>query len=86
MLRYTILLKPADEDEEPGFSVTVPELPGCFSQGDTFEEAMEHGKEAILCHLEGMVKDGEDIPLETRPYILAQVEVPEPTALKAQAR
>ena len=47
MLRYTVLLRPADDDEPPGFSVIVPELPGCFSQGDTFEEALEMIQDAL---------------------------------------
>ncbi|HLB29430.1 MAG TPA: type II toxin-antitoxin system HicB family antitoxin [Dehalococcoidia bacterium] len=85
MLRYTVLLHPAEPDEEPGFSVFVPALPGCFSQGDSFEEALEHIREAIQLHLEGMLEDGEEIPIESRPYIQVPVEVPEPAALKAKA-
>lgn len=34
------------EEKDGGFSVSVPSLPGCFSQGDTFEEAMGNIKEA----------------------------------------
>jgi len=34
------------EEKSGGFSVSVPSLPGCFSQGDTFEEAMNNIKEA----------------------------------------
>ncbi|MBI2633464.1 MAG: type II toxin-antitoxin system HicB family antitoxin [Parcubacteria group bacterium] len=39
-------------EEEDGYSVSVPSLPGCFSQGDTFEEAVENIKEAIELYLE----------------------------------
>ncbi len=38
--------------EEGGFAVTVPALPGCFSQGETQDEALENIKEAIELHLE----------------------------------
>lgn len=85
MLKYTLLLRATDEDEEPGYSVIVPELPGCFTQGNTFEEAIEHAKEAILGYLEVLLADGEEIPIETKPYIMVPVDVPEPAALKTEA-
>ncbi len=40
------------EEKEGGFSVWVPELPGCASQGETFEEALGNIKEAIELYLE----------------------------------
>lgn len=46
-----------------GYVVSVPDVPGCFSAGDTFTEAFENTKEAIAFHIEGMLEDGEDIPL-----------------------
>jgi antitoxin HicB len=52
-MRFGIILKPA---EDGGFSVTVPALDGCFTQGDTEEEAIENAREAILCYLEGLEK------------------------------
>lgn len=39
------------EEKSGGFSVSVPSLPGCFSQGDTFEEAMSNIKEATNLYL-----------------------------------
>lgn len=39
-------------EEDGGFSVSVPELPGCFSQGDTFEEAQKNIQEAVKLYLE----------------------------------
>ena len=58
---YTIHLIPG---EQGGFSVFVPALPGCFSQGRTEEEAVANAREAIECHLAGMRKAGEPIPDE----------------------
>ncbi|MDH5681097.1 MAG: type II toxin-antitoxin system HicB family antitoxin [Spirochaetota bacterium] len=52
-MKFNIILEPA---EEGGFHVVVPALDGCFSQGDTEEEALENAKEAILCYLEGLEK------------------------------
>lgn len=40
------------EEEDGGYSVSVPSLSGCFSQGDTFEEAAANIKEAIELYLE----------------------------------
>ena len=47
-----------EKDEDGGYTVTVPSLPGCISQGDTKEEAMENIKEAIELHVESLVEDG----------------------------
>lgn len=48
------------------FGVIVPDIQGCFSAGDTFEEALENAKEAISGHLEILAKDGADIPLASK--------------------
>ena len=50
------------KDVESAYGVSVPDLPGCFSAGDTLEEAVEAAQEAIACHLEGLLMDGEPIP------------------------
>jgi len=52
-VRFNIILDP---DEDGGFSVTVPALDGCFTQGETEEEAIKNAKEAILCYIEGLEK------------------------------
>lgn len=41
--------------EDVGFSTTVPDLEGCFSEGDTFEEAYQNTKKAIGLYLDGMI-------------------------------
>lgn len=58
-MRYAVVIH---KDVESVYGVTVPDLPGCFSSGDTFEEAIESAHEAISCHLEGLLMDGEPIP------------------------
>jgi antitoxin HicB len=60
---YRILLTPEDEG---GFSVSVPALPGCFTQGETVEEAIEMAKEAISAYIESLEEDGEPIPDDSR--------------------
>jgi antitoxin HicB len=51
-----------EREEDGGFSVYVPDLPGCVSQGDSHEKAVEHVREAIECYLEALVKLGQPIP------------------------
>ena len=70
---YTIVLTP--EPEEGGYSVTVPALPGCFTQGDTFEEAVANAREAIRCHIEGLALRGHPIPEELEHPAIATVSV-----------
>jgi predicted RNase H-like HicB family nuclease len=50
------------KDPKSLYGVTVPDLPGCFSSGSTFDEAVIMAREAIELHLEGMIEDGEAIP------------------------
>ena len=50
------------EPNRTDYGVTVPDLPGCVSAGDTLEEALANAGEAILGHLEVMVEDGKPVP------------------------
>ena len=61
------------KDNDSDFGVTVPDLPGCFSAGTSMEDALQQIKEAIECHLEGILLDGEPIPSPTLDYtVLAE--------------
>ena len=53
-MKLNIVLEPSDEG---GFTVYVPSLPGCISEGDTEEEALVNIKEAILLYLEDVEDD-----------------------------
>jgi antitoxin HicB len=55
-MKFNVILEPAAEG---GFNVSVPALDGCFTQGETEEEALKNAKEAILCYLEGLEKLNE---------------------------
>lgn len=48
------------KEKEGGFSVWIPALPGCTSQGETFEEAINNIKEAITLYLEDQKEIEED--------------------------
>ena len=66
---YTILLDP--DEEEGGYTVTVPALPGCVTQGETLDEAIAMARDAIAGFIEALAKDGLPIPEEhVRPQLL----------------
>ena len=58
-MRYPIVIH---KDEGSAYGVTVPDLPGCFSGGDTLEEALTASQEAILSHIEVLLMDGHAVP------------------------
>ncbi len=60
--QYTILLEP--DLDEGIYTVSVPALPGCITQGATIEEAIAMAKDAIGLYLEDLVACGEPIPEE----------------------
>ena len=61
-MKFSIVIH---KDPASDYSVTVPDLPGCFSAGDNIEDALDMAKEAIECHIEGMLLDGDIIPKVT---------------------
>ena len=60
-MRYTVNL---EREEDGGYVVSVPALPGCVSQGDNRGEAIGNIREAIKLYLEDCVGAGEPVPLE----------------------
>ena len=60
--QYTIILHP--DTEEGGYTVTVPALPGCVTQGETLEEAIAMAKDAIRLHAETLLAYAEPVPEE----------------------
>ncbi|MEA1923914.1 MAG: type II toxin-antitoxin system HicB family antitoxin [Pseudomonadota bacterium] len=58
------------KDNDSDYGVTVPDLPGCFSAGATVAEALRQAKEAIECHLEGLLLDDEALPMPTEDHTL----------------
>lgn len=73
ILEYNALFTP---ENEGGFSVYVPDLPGCISQGDTFEEAKKNIKEAIELYLESADEDlYGTTPDQARKQFMASIQV-----------
>ncbi|HZR39376.1 MAG TPA: type II toxin-antitoxin system HicB family antitoxin [Ktedonobacteraceae bacterium] len=60
--QYTIILHP--DSEGGGYTVTVPALPGCVTQGETLEEAIAMAKDAIRLYIDSLIADGEPVPEE----------------------
>ncbi len=69
MRNYTIILDP--DFEEGDYTVTVPALPGCITQGETIEQCIERASEAIEGYIESLILDGLPIPEEMeRPQMI----------------
>lgn len=59
-------------DEKHAYGVTVPDLPGCFSAGDTLDDAIANAKDAITGHIELLIELGQDIPTISTVEALAK--------------
>ena len=69
MRTYTIVVEP---EEDGGYYVAVPALPGCFTRGKTIDDCRERAVEAIEVHIAGLLADGEPVPEQVgTPQLLA---------------
>jgi predicted RNase H-like HicB family nuclease len=59
-LTYPIAIEPGTRTTAWG--VVVPDLPGCFSAGDTLDEALAHAREAIEAWVDAVIEDGGEVP------------------------
>lgn len=69
---YTVIYEPLAEG---GFHVIVPALQGIVTYGRTLEESREMARDAIVCHLRALIKDGDEIPED--PFTRAQPHIEE---------
>jgi len=56
--RFSVII----EKDRDGYFTFCPELQGCYTQGDTYEEALENIRDAIRLHIEDREQSGEGIP------------------------
>ena len=70
-MKFIIAIEPGTDTTAWG--VVVPDLPGCFSAGDSMDEALENAREAIDLHVETLIEDGAAIPA-TRPLAQHQAD------------
>ena len=68
-----MILEP--DEEGNGYTVLIPALLGCTTQGRTKEGALTNAKEAVLGFVEGLQKAGEPVPEEKTPVELAKVMI-----------
>lgn len=73
VLEYAMLI----ETEQDGtFNASFPDLPGCFTQGDSLEELQAHAKEAVSLYIKTLEDLGRDIPRPRHRLSSVQAEVP----------
>ncbi len=68
-MEYKIIVEPDPEDG--GFVVHCPALPGCYSQGETRDEAIANIREAIEAYIGSLKKDNLPIPSGVEPEIVS---------------
>ena len=73
MRTYSIVLDP--DPAEGGYTVTVPALPGCVTEGETVDECIANAQEAIQLYLADLLASGEPIPEEREHPKLLTVTV-----------
>ena len=69
---YSIVVDP---DDSSGYTVTVPSLPGCVTQGETVDECLQNAREAIQLYIETLAAAGDPVPEEHEHPQLFQVTV-----------
>ena len=62
------------ERDIDGYFALCPELQGCYTQGDTYEEVLQNIKDAIRLHIEDRIESGEEIP-QAESVSLTMMEV-----------
>ena len=73
VLQYTAVFEP--DQEVGGYTATIPALPGCISEGDTFEEALKNIQEAADLYVEVMHKREHEFIIESPDVVIAPVRV-----------
>ncbi len=68
--RFSVVI----EKDEDGYYAFSPELQGCYSQGDSYEETMENIRDAIQLHVEDRLESGEEVP-QTESICLTTLDV-----------
>jgi antitoxin HicB len=70
-LEYSVVVEPLPSEESGGFIATVPDLPGCMSDGETPEEALANVQDAIGTWIEAAHDMGHAVPQPSRSLALA---------------
>jgi antitoxin HicB len=60
--RYQFILRPLTKEEGGGYLIEYPDLPGCMSDGESIEEAVANGREAVRDCIEFFKESGRQLP------------------------
>ena len=85
-MRYRILVVTGKSPRN--YSAYAPEVPGCVATDKTRDETLKNMQEALQLHLEGMIEDGDELPLSAEPgdeahFVEVEVDVPAKTINQA---
>ena len=72
---YRVIYEPLNEG---GFQLIVPALPGIVTYGRTLDEAREMAQDAISCHIQGLLRDNEEIPIDpftAEPPVVEELKI-----------
>ena len=72
MRRYAVVI----EKTENGYGAHVPDLPGCIAAGDTYAETDRLIREAIPFHIQGLVENGDPVPVPSTSVEFVDAEIP----------
>jgi antitoxin HicB len=61
-IEYPFELKPLTDEEGGGWMISFPDLPGCISDGETPEEAIANGEDALNCWIDACKAEGRSVP------------------------
>lgn len=77
MKRYSFVVV-FEPQEEGGFTAIVPTLPGCISEGDTYEETKRNIEEAIKSYIESLMTEGETVQSvhQGQSEVISRIEIP----------
>lgn len=81
---FTVVLQP-DSEEPRRYNVRVPLLPGCLTYGESIDDALANAREAIALYVDGLIEDGESVPIEEHPTIATTVVIPAAAVSPADA-
>lgn len=70
-MRYFVAIELPQKDTE-AFGAVVPDVPGCISAGDTYEEALDNAQEALVLQLEDILERGGEIPAPRDPVSILE--------------
>lgn len=68
---YAIIVEPLPAEDGGGFIATVPDLPGCMSDGETPQEALANVQDAIASWIEAAKELGHTVPQPTKRFALS---------------